>query len=120
VIATLVGGWRPGGGWELSSRARVASGAPTTPFVPDAEFGGVPDWSRYGDGPRRPRFFQLDARVDRRFTLRGGRQLVAYVDVIGVTGRHNAYTEAWVPSLGRSEHLTTLGRLPSAGLNWAF
>jgi hypothetical protein len=120
LAATLLGGWRPGAGWELSARARAASGAPTTPWVADNALGGVPDGTRHNAGPRRPPFYQLDARADRRFRLRGGRQLVAYVDVIDVTGRRNVYADAWSLPDRRPIPVTTLGVLPSVGLNWVF
>lgn len=120
LAATLVGGWRPGAGWELSARARGASGAPTTPWVPDRALGGVPDGSRYNAGPRRPPFVQLDARADRPFWIRGGRQLVTYVDVINVTGRRNVYGEEWSLRQRRAIPVTTIGVLPSLGLNWVF
>jgi carboxypeptidase family protein/TonB-dependent receptor-like protein len=120
VIGTVLAGWRPGPRWEISFRVRGASGGPTTPFIRDPVLGGAPDFARYAEGPRRPLFFQLDARADRRFARRGGRELVAYVDVIDVTGRRNPYGEEWSPRRQQAVYLATLGRLPTIGLNWVF
>ncbi|HEY0776778.1 MAG TPA: TonB-dependent receptor [Gemmatirosa sp.] len=120
VIATVLAGWRPGPRWELSSRVRAASGAPTTPFVTSGPLYGALDPLRYDQGPRRAPFFSLDARVDRRFTRRSGRELDAYVDLQNVTGRHNWFSEGWAQYAGRPYRITTFGRLPSAGMNWVF
>jgi carboxypeptidase family protein/TonB-dependent receptor-like protein len=120
VIGTVLAGWRPAARWEISCRVRAASGGPTTPFIRDAVLGGVPDFARYAEGPRRPPFFQLDVRADRRFRVRGGRELVTYVDVIDVTGRRNPYAEEWSPRRQQAVYLATLGRIPTIGLNWVF
>ncbi len=120
VTATLLAGWRPGARWELSARARAAAGALTTPYAQQGPFYAQPDPAQYGQGPRRTPFFALDVRADRRFTRRSGRQLVAYVDVQNVTDRHNWYAEEWSPYRQAPFHITTVGWLPSAGLNWTF
>ena len=120
VSATVLAGWRPGVRWELSARARAAAGAHTTPYADEGPFYGQPDPAQYAQGPRRSPFFSLDARADRRFTRCSGRQLVAYVDVQNVTDRRNWYAEEWSPYRQAPFHITTVGWLPSAGLNWAF
>lgn len=65
--------------------------------------------------------FHVAAIDDQVMSLRIPRgQHVAHVDVIGVTGRRNPYAEEWSPRHGQALYLATLGRLPSARLNWAF
>ena len=121
MIATLLAGWHPGGAsgpWDFSTRARVASGAPTTPFARTGPFYGQPDPTRYDDGLRRTRFFSVDVRAERRFTRGGTRPLVGYVEVQDVTGRDNWYAEEWDAYRAEPFHVTTLGRLPSIGLDW--
>lgn len=123
MIATVVAGWRPGGlggAWELSTRARLASGAPTPRFATEGPFYAQPDPATYGEGPRRTRFFSVDARVNRRFTRRSGRPVLAYLEVQDATDRHNWYSEEWSPYYQAPFRITTLGWLPSAGLHWAF
>lgn len=123
VIGTLLTGWHPGGlsgAWDVSARARLASGAPTTPFATRGPFYGQPDPARYDDGPRRTRFFSVDARTERRFTRRSGRPLVVYIEMQDVTGRHNWYAEEWNMYREAPFRITTLGRVPSLGLDWTF
>ena len=120
VIATALGGWRPAPPWGVSARARWASGAPTTPFDTSRQLYGAPDPLRYDQGPRRTPFFSVDARVDRRFTRRSGREVAAYLDVQDVTGRRNWTSEVWDPYARAPSRLVTLGRLPSVGVTWVF
>jgi hypothetical protein len=119
VIANLVGGWRPNQQWELGARFRVASGAPTTPFVTTGELAGTLDFSRYNAGPRLPAFSALDIRVDRRWAWKGS-QLILYLDVQNALARENASRFEWNERLGVAELDTGLGALPSIGLNIAF
>lgn len=119
VIANAVGGWRPTPAWEVGVRVRVASGAPTTPFVTSGEQAGTLDFARYNAGPRLPAFFALDLRVDRRWAWRGS-QLILYLDIQNATGRENVSAFQWNERLGAAEANTSLGVLPSIGLNVAF
>ncbi len=119
VIANVVGGWRPNDRWELGARFRVASGAPTTPFVETGALVGTLDFSRYNAGPRLPAFSALDLRIDRRWAWRGS-QLILYLDVQNALARENASAYVWNERLGAAELDTGLGVLPSIGLNLAF
>jgi hypothetical protein len=119
VIANLVGGWRPNPQWELGARFRVATGAPTTPFVTTGELAGTLDFSQYNAGPRLPAFSALDLRVDRRWAWKGS-QLILYLDIQNATGRENVSAFEWNERLGAAEPNTSLGVLPSIGLNIAF
>lgn len=121
VLAAAVAGWRPAPAWELSTRVRLASGAPTTPYHTGDQFlYGQLELLEYYRGPRRTRFFSADVRVQRRFAWRGGRQLAAYADLQNITGRRNWTDEQWDQYAQAPFHITTLGRLPTVGLNWAF
>ena len=120
VSATAVAAWRPGMRWELSTRARAATGGPTTPYDTSGTFYGELDPTRYYQGPRRTRFVSVDVRAERRFTWRSGRLLVAYVDVQNVANRRNWTDEEWSQYRQAPFRITTIGRLPSVGVSWAF
>lgn len=90
-ILTIVAGYRPAPGWEISSRYRLVSGNPTTPIVGstfDADTGGyVPDQGRFGDA-RLPLFSQLDFHAQKTWTG----DLIAvslYLDVQNITNHRN-------------------------------
>nr|MCU0634365.1 TonB-dependent receptor [Gemmatimonadaceae bacterium] len=119
VILNALVGWRPNAKWELSTRARSATGLPTTPFVTSGANAGQLDFTRYNDGDRLPTFFSLDVRVDRRFTI-GRSQLITYLDVQNATGRRNVSQITWNPRLRATEQNESIGVLPSIGINWEF
>jgi hypothetical protein len=119
VILNGLVGWRPNAKWELSTRARSATGLPTTPFITTGSSAGQLDFTRYNDGARLPTFFSLDVRVDRRFTI-GRTQLITYLDVQNATGRANVSQISWNARLGTTERNESIGVLPSIGINWEF
>ena len=116
LIATVVAGWRPNPSWEYGAKFRIATGAPSTPYLTEGPLRATPDFTRYNAGPRLPTFHALDIRIDRRWAWRGV-QLVAYLDVQNVYGRANASRYEWDDETQAVSLDTGLGRLPSIGLS---
>lgn len=83
-----------GRGWQFGSRFRYATGAPRTPVQVDpAAFlnnGTGLSEPNFGtqNSIRIPAFYQLDARLEKAFVLRGAK-LSAFLDVQNVTNRKN-------------------------------
>jgi hypothetical protein len=115
VIANAVLGWRPNPRWELSSKFRVATGLPTTPFITGGADAGRQDFALWNEGERLPLFHALDLRVDRRWSRRRV-QLVSYLDIQNVYGRENVSGVRWDQRAGAVERNTSIGVLPSIGL----
>jgi outer membrane receptor protein involved in Fe transport len=118
-IGTVAAGYRIGRRWELSGKFRAATGLPTTPFITTGPNAGQLDFTQYNAGPRLPTFHQLDLRVDRRWPFRSW-QLVLYLDVQNVYGRENVAGYQWDQRTQTAEANTSLGVLPSIGLNIEF
>ena len=118
VVANAVVGWRPGARWELSGRARSSSGVPVTPFVTTGPRAGSLDFARY-NAERLPYFLSVDARVDRRWAVRGT-QFVTFVDVQNANARLNVTGLDWDPRTRTVRQGTGLRVLPTIGLNWEF
>ena len=83
-----------GRGWQFGSRFRYATGAPRTPVLsnPAAFLNNEtglwePIFGRQ-NSIRIPAFYQLDARLEKAFVLRGAK-LSAFLDVQNVTNRKN-------------------------------
>ena len=122
------GGIRLGQRWELSSKIRVLSGRPYTPFDPvlSAEEyrisgNGVPDIDRL-NALRAPAYVRLDVRVDRTWRL-GPTSGVVYLDVQNVTNRTNVfgfrYTED--PAFPDNRRpIDNVGLLPNFGFSVEF
>jgi len=119
LLLTALTGWRPSDRWELSGKVRVATGAPTTPFVLVGPTAGALDFARYNAGPRTPIFHALDVRADRRFAWRS-RQLVLYLDVQNIYGRKNISAFAFNERTRAVEPDVSLGILPTIGVNLSF
>jgi hypothetical protein len=120
VLANAVLGWRPNARWELSGRTRAATGLPTTPYAGSGPGAGRLDFARYAAGPRLPTYFSADARVDRRFQLRGRQQLITYLDVQNLTNRRNVTRLTFNPRTAASEREANIGVFPTVGVNWEF
>jgi TonB dependent receptor/Carboxypeptidase regulatory-like domain/TonB-dependent Receptor Plug Domain len=118
LVANVVAGWRPSARWEFSGRMRTASGLPVTPFVEEGANAGSLDFTRYNT-QRLPRFFSVDARVDRRWRV-GRTQLVTFLDIQNVNGRANVSALRWDVRAQRVERSEGLRVLPSIGVNWEF
>lgn len=115
-IGNFLIGWRPSRSWELSTRLRSARGLPSTPFVTEGAMAGMLDFTRNNTGPRLPAFFTADLRVDRRWIF-SRRQLIAYVDLQNVTGRENVSQFSWDQRTRSVLPNTSIGLLPSLGVN---
>ncbi len=118
-LGNLVMGWRPGRDWELSGKFRVATGLPSTPFIPSGPATGSLDFTRYNEGPRLPTFHALDLRIDRRWSF-SSIQLETYIDIQNTYGRANVTQYEWDFRQGRSEPNESLGVLPTIGVNIEF
>ncbi len=106
VVALLVS--RVLGAWSLGLRYRYASGSPRTRVI-GASYDLRSD--RYEPllgargGQRLPVFYQLDLRVDRRWSL-GDANLSVYLDALNVTFRANAEEIAYSADYTEQAYLT--------------
>ncbi len=126
LILSLAAGYRFSNEWELSSKLRVASGLPTTPYITTQDRAtatgfpiGTPDFARYNEGDRLKTFYAIDVRLDKRWYLTG-LQLVTYIDVQNVTARANEASIQWKPQKATTVVNTALGLLPSIGVTIEF
>ena len=125
-ISTLAVGWRPNAYWEISGKLRASQGLPTTPYITTQERAdetgfpvGALDFAFYNQGERLPFFYALDLRVDKRWFFAGW-QLITYIDVQNVTGRQNVSAIRYNQQTQRVEQNTSIGVLPSIGINVEF
>jgi hypothetical protein len=118
AIANLLAGWRPNAKWEVSSRFRIASGLPYTPFNTSGPQTGVKDFA-LTNAERLSLFNALDVRVDRRWSF-GGVQMDLYVDVQNVYGRRNQSGVYFDERTGQQAFDESLGVFPTIGVNLEF
>jgi outer membrane receptor protein involved in Fe transport len=106
------------GGWILGSTVRVISGSPRTPVV-DSVYDANRDVYRplYGavNSERNPPFFQLDLRLEKKWTAGWG-DVTAYLDVQNATNARHVEGETWNYDYTRSGRVYGLPILPSVGL----
>ena len=125
-ISTLALGWRPSDYWEISGKVRSSQGLPTTPYITTQERAdetgfpiGTLDFEYYNQGDRLPFFYAIDLRVDKRWFFDGW-QLITYIDVQNVTGRQNVSANQFDSRTGQVVQNTSIGVLPSIGINVEF
>lgn len=121
-VATVVGSYDLGAGFEFGARFRYATGFPRTPVV-----GSFVSTRRdlyeplFGaqNSIRIPAFVQLDARLSKRFTMSWGKAEV-YVDVQNVTNHSNPEEIVYDYRYANKNYITGLPVLPVAGarLEW--
>lgn len=107
------------GKWSVGMRMRFASGAPRTPVV-----GAVYNESQSRFEPvfgahnsiRLPDFWQLDARLTRRFNLGESAQLEAYLEALNLTNHSNAEDYVYSRDYGRRALIEGLPFLGVAGV----
>jgi hypothetical protein len=115
VILNISAGYRISNLWEVSGKFRLASGLPTTPFLPN----GQRDYTKYNQGERLPIYDALDLRVDKRWVF-SSLSLVTYIDVQNVYGRKNVAAVRWDYQTNQPEYQRSFGVLPSIGINFEF
>jgi len=121
-VATVVGSYDLGAGFEVGARFRYATGFPRTPVV-GSFVSTRRDLYEPLFGPqnsiRIPAFVQLDARVSKRFTMSWGKAEV-YVDVQNVTNHTNPEEIVYDYRYANKNYITGLPVLPVAGarLEW--
>lgn len=115
VIFNLAIGYRLNQEWEISSKFRIASGQPTTPFLPNGEY----DWENYNLGERFPAFHALDLRIDKRWNF-AHYTLITYLDIQNLYGRKNVSNVKWNPRTQSIEYGRSFGVLPSIGVSLEF
>ncbi len=125
-ILTLIGVVKLPRGWQTGGRFRLVSGNPMTPLI-----GGVFDGASDGTGDfyipiagnrnsdRLPLFYQLDLRVDKKWTLkRVG--VTLYLDVQNVTNRQNTEFQFYSYDFSQSRPVASLPIIPSLGTKIEF
>ncbi|HWZ87782.1 MAG TPA: hypothetical protein VNW92_03000, partial [Polyangiaceae bacterium] len=121
-VATVVGSYDLGAGFEVGARFRYATGFPRTPVV-GSFVSTRRDLYEPMFGPqnsiRIPAFVQLDARVSKRFQGTWGKAEI-YLDVQNVTDRSNPEEIVYNYNYSKKGYITGLPTLPVAGarLEW--
>jgi len=121
-VLTAVGSYDIGAGFEFGLRARLASGYPRTPIT-GAYFNARTN--RYEpvlgelNTIRIPMFFQLDARISKRFKIERT-NLEIYLDVQNALDRDNYEELAYSPDYTQRRYIRGLPILPVLGARWEF
>lgn len=101
--------------WEVSSKFRISTGMPTTPFLPD----GQKNYKEYNLGERLPLFHALDIRIDKRWNF-SSIYLITYLDIQNIYARKNIQGYKWNYQKQIAEPMKTIGILPSLGITIEF
>ena len=121
-ILTIVAGYRPTPGWELSTRYRLVSGNPIAPVdfaTFDADSGSfIPTRGTFGAG-RQPLFSQLDGRAQYTWTWTYW-QLALYLDVENVTNHTNEEFHVWDYRYRAEGSISGIPILPTFGVKGKF
>lgn len=121
-VATVVGSYDLGAGFEFGARFRYATGFPRTPvigsFVSTRRDLYEPVFGQQ-NSIRIPAFVQLDARLSKRFTGTWGKAEI-YLDVQNVTDRSNPEEIVYDYRYAHRNYITGLPVLPVFGgrLEW--
>jgi len=110
------------GVYTIGTRARFVTGNPYTPIV-DSVFDSdndvyIPIRGEFFS-KRRPDFFQLDVRVDRKWIYETW-ILSAYLDIQNITNRKNFEGTSYSYDYRSSENITGIPILPTFGLQGEF
>ncbi len=122
IIFNASAGYRFNQEWEVSSKFRLSTGNPTTPFVTDSTNSryGQLDFLNYNGGKRLALFHSLDIRVDKRWSF-SGIQLVTYIDIQNIYNRKNESGVRWDARKKEAVvQVSGIGLLPSIGINMEF
>ncbi len=116
-ILTAVGS-KELGRWKFGLRFRYTSGAPRTPvvgaFYDEKDDVFQPIFGAH-NSIRLPAFWQIDARVDRSFTLSEATRLVVYLEALNVTNHSNGEEYSYSPDYTRRGVITGLPIVGVAG-----
>ena len=121
-ILSVVGSVKLGRGWETGLRLRLVSGNPYTPTI-GGRFSGDTNGYFPITGPirseRLPAFFQLDARVEKKWTFDNW-LLTIYLDIQNVTNQANSEFFTWDYRFSESWKVPGIPFFPSLGINGRF
>jgi len=121
-ILSVVGSVKLGRGWETGLRLRLVSGNPFTPTVGGRFSGDTNGFSPITGAirsKRLPAFFQLDARVEKRWTFDSW-LLTLYLDVQNITNHANSEFFTWDYRFRESWKVPGIPFFPSLGINGRF
>lgn len=120
ILGNIAVGYRFNEKWEVSAKMRLATGLPTTPFYArGSNREGQLDFTRLNEGERLPALFAIDVRVDRRWSF-SGLQLVTYIDIQNINARKNVSGIRWDFVAREAVQNSSIGVLPSIGVNIEF
>jgi TonB family protein len=121
-VLTALASYDLGAGWEIGSRFRYSTGYPRTPITGayfDARTGRYEPVLGPKNSDRIPDFWQLDARVSKRFKIQTT-ELEIYADVQNVTNRENAEEMVYSQNYAQRRYIQGLPILPVVGAHWEF
>jgi len=122
-VVTAVGSYELGRGFEFGARARWSTGYPRTPVLGalyDARADSYQPVFGAVNSSRLPDFYQLDARLSKRFKLSESSEFEAYLDVQNVTNHANPEEVVYNYDYTKRSYITGLPLLPVLGgkLTW--
>lgn len=121
-VLTALASYDLGSGFEVGARARVASGYPRTPVV-DTYYDSRRDQYEpilgRQNSIRIPYFFQLDARLSKRWKF-SGNEIEAYLDVLNTTNQQNPEEIVYNSNYSEQKYINGLPILPVIGLKWSY
>jgi len=113
-IVNVGGGYIFDEHWEFSTKFRLATGRPYTPYGP----GGVQN-SAFYNSLRVGTNHSLDVRVDRRWQFDAW-TLITYVDIQNIYNRQQLDVPRFNPRTQRAEVNESIGLLPTIGISAEF
>lgn len=121
-VFTALAGYQLPYGFEVGIRFRIASGMPRT-AVTSSYYDALRDRYQpvFGDqnADRIPLFFQLDARVSKKFRI-STTELEIFLDVQNVTNQSNPEEIVYSQDFSQRGYISGLPILPTAGARWVF
>ncbi len=117
-VVTALASYEIGHGFEVGVRVRAATGFPRTPVVGayyDSRLDIYEPIFGVQNTERLPTFFQLDARVAKKFEFGKAQSLEIYLDVQNVTNRENAEEVVYSRDYSQRAYITGLPILPVLG-----
>jgi hypothetical protein len=121
-VLGVLASYELGRGWEVGARFRYTTGFPRTPVVGsfyDSRDDAYQPLFGAQNSIRIPAFYQLDARIEKSFTLRRYK-INAFLDVQNLTNRKNAEELIYNFDYSRRSTISGLPTLAVAGLRLEF